>query len=93
MMKEKTDNEETKKCRKIMKALKDKANFHSQRNKAIMENVMSLLGCKDVNKLAELSTKAMKSLETLERGSLSDCTKSKSLQGRWFSKTEPKNEK
>ena len=35
----------------------------------------------------------MKSLETLERGSLSDFTKANSLQGRWFTKTEPKNEK
>ena len=36
--------------------------------------------------------KAIKSFESLERGSLSDCTKSKCLQGRWFAKTEPKNE-
>ena len=46
-----------------------------------------------MNKLADLSMKAMKSLETSERGSLSDCTKAKSLQGRWLTKTEPTNKK
>ena len=76
-----------------MKALKDKAEFYSQRNKVIIENTMSFLGWKDVNKLADLSIKAMKSLETLEISSLSDFTKAKSLQGRHFTKTEPKNEK
>ena len=58
-----------------------------------IENTKSLVWCNDMNKLAELLIAAMKSLETLERGSLSHCTKTKSLQVRWFAKTEPKNEK
>ena len=65
-----------------MKVLKDKAEFCSQCNKVITENTMSLLGRKGVNKLEDISMKSMKSLETLERGSLSDCTKAKSLQGK-----------
>jgi len=76
-----------------MKVLKEKAEFYASRNKLIMENTMNILACTDINQLANISINAMKSLENLERGSLSDDTKAKSLQGRWFSKSEPIMEK
>ena len=58
-----------------------------------MEKTMNLLNCKNIEEIGKLAIEAMRALETLERGSLSDDTKAKSLQGRWFAKAEPKGKK